>query len=55
MLSAAVTESAYLDFKEFPEHRRNTREGFAKDIAAFSIDGGVLILGVGEPERGGAR
>lgn len=53
--SGAVAETAYLDFKAYPERTDSTRKGIAKDIAAMSVYGGVVILGVAEPENKGGR
>lgn len=53
--SGAVVETAYLDFKAYPQRTDGTRKGLAKDIAAMSIDGGVIIVGVAEPDQTGGR
>lgn len=48
----AVIETTFLDFKSFPARSDSGRKGIAKDLAAMSIHGGTLILGVEEPADG---
>ena len=44
----AVSESAFFDFKEFPAASNSANRDLAKDLAAFSVDGGTIVLGVAE-------
>ena len=48
--SNSVTESHYLDFKEFTASNGVPRT-VAKCVASLAVDGGVLILGVGEDKQ----
>jgi hypothetical protein len=46
--AGALTESHYLDIKRDLSTSESARKNFAKDIAAFALDGGVIIIGVDE-------
>lgn len=48
----SVVETTFLDFKSFPARSDGGRKGIASDLAAMSIHGGVLVLGVDEPNDG---
>ena len=49
--SCSISESAYLDLKRFPAQTDGGRRSIAKDLAALSIEGGVIILGVAEVKK----
>lgn len=50
--SGAVPEGHFLDFKRELGSTPGSRKETAQDIASFALDGGVLIVGVDEPEPG---
>lgn len=50
--AGAIDETAYLDFKQTLSMTKGGRKDVAKDVAAFSVDGGVIIFGVSEPAAG---
>jgi hypothetical protein len=46
--SGVLVESRYLDIKRELEPGQSANKSFAKDIAAFSLEGGVILIGVDE-------
>ena len=52
LASGDVPEGHFLDFKRELGPTPGSRKETAQDIASFAIDGGVLIVGVAEPESG---
>ncbi|MFH9829399.1 helix-turn-helix domain-containing protein [Streptomyces bobili] len=44
-------ESHYLDLKKEPSSKSDNRE-LARDLTSFAVDGGTLIIGVGENKEG---
>lgn len=52
VLTAAIEETTFLDFKRFPDRTDAGRRAIAKDLAAFSVHGGTIVLGVDEPSPG---
>jgi hypothetical protein len=53
--SGAAPEGHFLDFKRELGSTPGSRKETAQDIASFALDGGVLIIGVDEPESGGYK
>lgn len=47
LASGVADESHYLDFKESVTSKADNKE-LARDLASFAVDGGTLIVGVGE-------
>ena len=52
--SDSVIESHFLDCKEFTESGRVPKT-VAKCVASLAVDGGVVVLGVGEESKRNAR
>lgn len=52
VVSHAVGETTFLDFKSFPTRSDSGRKGIAKDLAAMSIHGGTIVFGVDEAANG---
>lgn len=50
--SGTAPEGHFLDFKRELGSTPGSRKETAEDIASFALDGGVLIVGVDEPESG---
>ncbi|WP_103529548.1 helix-turn-helix domain-containing protein [Streptomyces sp. SM12] len=48
-----LEESAYLDFKRELPHGSKANRGIARDIAAFALNGGALVVGVDEDKPTG--
>ena len=48
IVGCSIEESAYLDVKRYPVRDDKGRQGIAKDLAAFSVHGGVIIFGIAE-------
>ncbi|MER7450347.1 ATP-binding protein [Nocardia beijingensis] len=47
-----LEETHYLDLKQTLEPGKSANKKFAADIAAFALDGGVIVIGVEEGEDG---
>jgi len=52
LTSGTLQESHFLDFKETLPAPPAGNKSIAKDLASFSIDGGVLVIGVAEGDNG---
>lgn len=52
IFSGTAPEGHFLDFKRELGSTPGSRKETAQDIASFALDGGVLIVGVDEPESG---
>lgn len=50
--SGLLEESHFLDFKETLPEPKSGNKSIAKDLASFSIDGGRIIVGIRETEKG---
>lgn len=50
--SGDATENHYLDFKREFGDSPSSRKEAARDLASFAVHGGVLVIGVDEPEPG---
>ena len=50
-IDEGLRETHYIDFKSKVGTSDQERKGFAQDVAALAIDGGVLIVGVSEPKE----
>jgi hypothetical protein len=50
--SGLAQESHFLDFKAALDEGKKGSKSLAKDIASFSIDGGIIIVGVAETPNG---
>lgn len=46
-----IEESHYLDLKEKTPSRKGDNKETARDLASFAIDGGTLIIGIGEDKE----
>jgi len=50
--NGVLGESHYLDLKREVKSSANANKETARDLASFAIDGGMLIIGIGETDTG---